>query len=90
MTFAATIAVFGGLGYWLDTIADSSPWLLLAGVLIGMAGGMLHLLAALAPEMFKRGGEGDAGGGSTPSPTADSTEDSRGAPAPNDDDATGR
>jgi len=35
---------FGGLGYYLDTRFGTSPWLLLVGLLVGAAGGMIKLI----------------------------------------------
>jgi F0F1-type ATP synthase assembly protein I len=32
------------LGWWLDSLLDSGPWILVAGVILGMAGGFLHLV----------------------------------------------
>ncbi len=34
--------VLGGIGYWLDRRLGWEPWLLLAGLLIGMASGFLN------------------------------------------------
>ncbi|CCO08427.1 AtpZ/AtpI family protein [Desulforamulus hydrothermalis] len=36
---AATVAGFWG-GRWLDAKLNTAPWLMLAGLLLGMAGGM--------------------------------------------------
>lgn len=35
LQFTATLAVCGGLGWWLDTLFGTFPWLLVAGVLGG-------------------------------------------------------
>jgi F0F1-type ATP synthase assembly protein I len=41
--FAGVVAVFCGIGYWLDQKWDTSPWLLLAGFFIGFAGMFYNL-----------------------------------------------
>jgi|GEM_PF-1717036 len=33
--FVATLALFGGLGWWLDSKLSWSPWLLVTGILLG-------------------------------------------------------
>jgi len=44
MQFGLTICLFALLGNWLDGRLGSSPWLLLAGVLLGFGGGTVSLL----------------------------------------------
>ncbi len=38
MTFACGPVMFGLLGRWLDSVAGTSPWLLLAGIALGIFG----------------------------------------------------
>ena len=47
--FAATIAVFGGGGYWLDSRLGSSPWLLIVGVFLGFGLGLYSMVLKLGP-----------------------------------------
>jgi F0F1-type ATP synthase assembly protein I len=42
--FAAVIAGFGLLGYWIDAHYQTSPWGLLVGVGLGLVGGMYNLI----------------------------------------------
>ena len=44
MQFGLTISIFAVLGNWLDGRFDTSPWLLLVGVLVGFGGGTVSLL----------------------------------------------
>lgn len=45
------MGVFAYGGIWLDRQFGTKPWLLLLLVLLGIAGGMLHLIREMAPEM---------------------------------------
>ncbi len=47
LTFAATIAVLGGLGWWLDGKFGTLPWLLVTGVLVGAVGGFVRIVKAV-------------------------------------------
>ena len=47
--FAATLGVFGALGWWLDAKLGSSPWLLLLGIFTGFGLGLYSMLLKLAP-----------------------------------------
>jgi F0F1-type ATP synthase assembly protein I len=49
LTFAVAVALFTLLGWWLDSNIGTTPIFLVLGFLVGAAGGMLHLLARLAP-----------------------------------------
>lgn len=51
----ATVAGYMG-GRWLDSKFDTDPWLMLAGLLLGMAGGMLGVYHTL--ETFRKKDEG--------------------------------
>ncbi|MBI1950335.1 MAG: AtpZ/AtpI family protein [Acidobacteria bacterium] len=35
----APVVAFGAIGYWLDRRFGTKPWLLLAGLILGMIGG---------------------------------------------------
>ena len=43
--FAATIGVFALLGWWLDRKLGTSPWLLVVGVFLGFAGGLISMVS---------------------------------------------
>lgn len=47
--FAATLGVFGGLGWWLDTKLGSSPWLLIIGIFAGFGLGLYSMIKKLGP-----------------------------------------
>jgi F0F1-type ATP synthase assembly protein I len=52
--FAATLGVFGALGWWLDTKLGSSPWLLIVGIFAGFGLGLYSMTKKLGPSA-KRG-----------------------------------
>jgi F0F1-type ATP synthase assembly protein I len=54
MQFAATLAVFGLLGYWLDGKLGTSPWLLLGGIFVGFAIGLFALVKAVPSARSRR------------------------------------
>lgn len=41
---AAAMAAFGAIGWWLDSKWGTTPWLLVAGVLLGAVGGMINII----------------------------------------------
>ena len=41
--------VLGGLGYWMDRRLGWEPWLLLAGLILGMASGFLSFFRLVLP-----------------------------------------
>jgi F0F1-type ATP synthase assembly protein I len=43
---ALAVVVFFFAGRWLDGQLGTSPWLMLAGLLVGIAGGMVKFLRA--------------------------------------------
>lgn len=47
LQFAVTMAVLGGLGWWLDSKFGTLPWLLVAGVLVGAIGGFVRIVKAV-------------------------------------------
>ena len=55
MTLAVTVAMFAYGGLWLDRQLGTKPWCMLVLVLIGIVGGMLHLIRVVAPEMWPLG-----------------------------------
>jgi len=55
MTLAVSIKLFAYGGLWLDGQIGTTPWLLVLGVVLGITGGMLHLIRVLAPELWPFG-----------------------------------
>lgn len=55
LTLAVSVGLFAYGGLWLDTKFGTKPWLLVLCVLCGIAGGMLHLIRVLAPELWPFG-----------------------------------
>ena len=55
MTLAVSVGVFAYGGLWLDRQFGTKPWFLLLLVLLGILGGMLHLIRTVAPEMWPFG-----------------------------------
>jgi F0F1-type ATP synthase assembly protein I len=47
LQFAATIAVLGALGWWLDEKFGTLPWLLVTGVLVGAVGGFVRIVKSV-------------------------------------------
>jgi hypothetical protein len=45
--YAGTIVGFTLIGLWLDTKLGTRPWLLLAGIFLGLAGGFYSLVMAV-------------------------------------------
>jgi len=60
MMIVAPMAALGWVGYRLDRRWETSPWLFLAGLLLGMAGGFVSFFRFVLPP---RGDGGRAGGG---------------------------
>lgn len=60
MHFAVTLLVFTFAGYRLDLWLGSSPWLLLLGVGLGFAGGMISMVSRVKKVTA---GSGSASGG---------------------------
>lgn len=47
LQFALTFLGMGLVGWWLDQRLGSGPWLLIAGIVLGAAGGMYSLAVKL-------------------------------------------
>jgi F0F1-type ATP synthase assembly protein I len=45
----APMLAFGGIGYWLDGRFGTKPWLLLAGLILGMIGGFVSFFRLVLP-----------------------------------------
>lgn len=46
--FVAAILIFGGIGYWLDGLAGTGPWLMVVGFGLGFGVGLWLLVKAAA------------------------------------------
>ena len=55
VTLAASVALFAYGGLWLDERFGTRPWCMLALVLCGIVGGILHVIRVLAPEAWPFG-----------------------------------
>ena len=49
LQFAASLALFGALGWWLDSRLSTDPWLMILGMLGGAALAFVSLLRAVPP-----------------------------------------
>lgn len=47
LQFAVTLALFGALGYWLDTKFGWTPWLLVTGILFGSVFAFIAIVRAV-------------------------------------------
>jgi len=72
LTLAITVGLFAYGGMWLDTRFGTKPWCLLACVLVGILGGMLHVIRVMAPEMWPFGRRTPKAGRSEQEPPTDS------------------
>ncbi len=45
-SIAISVVLGAGVGYWLDKRFDTSPWLLIAGSILGIAAGLIELTRA--------------------------------------------
>jgi F0F1-type ATP synthase assembly protein I len=59
LTFVACIVIGLGGGFWLDRALGTSPWLLLAGLGIGIAAGFVNLFRAMKIAERSEGTNGD-------------------------------
>jgi F0F1-type ATP synthase assembly protein I len=71
-TFVALVLIFTGIGYGLDRLLHTGPWLMVAGVFVGAGLGFAYLVLILFSGSSKRresdkSGDGGAGPGEGPS-----------------------
>lgn len=52
--FVAAILLPGALGWWLDRVAGSTPWIMLVGGLLGFAAGLRLLMRSVNRPAQKR------------------------------------
>jgi ATP synthase protein I len=43
------MVAFGAIGFWLDRRYGTKPWLLLAGLILGMVGGFVNFFKLVLP-----------------------------------------
>lgn len=55
LTLVVTVGLFAYGGHLLDGLAGTSPLFLLLGMLLGAAGGFIHLFSVVAPGMLPWG-----------------------------------
>jgi F0F1-type ATP synthase assembly protein I len=55
LELAGATAGLALLGYWIDGKYDSAPWAMLAGVIIGIVGGLYNLIKESLAAMRKAG-----------------------------------
>src|SRR5690606_36432028 len=55
LTLAVAVTLFGYGGHALDDRLGTSPLFLIVGVALGLVGGFIHVVAALAPELLPFG-----------------------------------
>jgi F0F1-type ATP synthase assembly protein I len=49
LQFVVTLALFGGLGWWVDGMLGSTPWLLVTGVLLGSIVAFILIVRSVPP-----------------------------------------
>src|SRR5207245_108619 len=49
LQFAASLSLFGAIGWWLDRRLSTAPWLLIVGLFLGAALAFVSLLHAVPP-----------------------------------------
>jgi len=54
----APMVAIGAIGYWLDRRFGTKPWLLLAGLILGMIGGFVNFFRLVLPPAGKGPGRG--------------------------------
>ncbi len=55
LQFAASLALFGVIGWWIDRRLSTGPWLFILGLLLGAALAFVALLRAVPPSGSGRG-----------------------------------
>ena len=58
-TLVAYVLVFTGVGYGLDRLLGTTPWLMVAGVFVGAGVGFYAMIKTLVTSEEKRKGRGD-------------------------------
>lgn len=58
LMIVAPMAAFGYCGHWLDRRLGTGPWVMLAGLILGMAGGFLNFFRLVLPPRRRPGGPG--------------------------------
>jgi ATP synthase protein I len=53
----------GALGWWIDGRFGTGPWVMVAGLLLGMVGGFVNFLQLVLPKRRDGGGDRDDSGG---------------------------
>ncbi len=61
VTLLAPMLVLGGLGFWLDRRWGTTPWLLLAGLVLGMIIGFVNFFRLVLPAKGSESGPGRCG-----------------------------
>lgn len=49
LQLAASLVLFGALGWWIDRRLSTTPWLMILGMLVGSALAFVSLLRAVPP-----------------------------------------
>ena len=58
LLIVAPMAAFGYCGHRLDRRLGTAPWVMLAGLILGMAGGFLNFFRLVLPPRPRSGGPG--------------------------------
>ena len=59
LTLVVSVGLFAYGGLWLDRQMGTRPWFLLLFALLGIVGGMLHLIREVAPDLWPFGQAAD-------------------------------
>lgn len=62
LQLAITVIAFFFLGRWLDSEYGTSPWLMLAGLMVGITGGLIKFFKTAIEAGKRSGGNGENGG----------------------------
>ena len=73
LQFAATLALFIWLGWWVDETFQTSPIFLLLGVLLGFVGSLISIVSKVPPPRARREGNSQrpAAGSDDPRPPSE-------------------
>ena len=58
----APMVALGAIGFWLDRRFGTKPWLLLAGLIVGMVGGFVNFFRLVFPPGGTGAGSGQGSG----------------------------